>query len=474
VTDLQQGNRGAAVETVQRQLRDLGFLFGLADGDFGPLTALAVNDFQRRSLLLPDAVVGPRTALALSQALARTPPSPSSPYRRLLDQATAAQVNDDHLPGLDRGIEASPLRQELERYDASLRRAPDGITVVPYPRPASGFPAFPALGVLPSMVSGSQGRGGLEFLSEEVTQACVCVGSFSTGTPLAARWYGRRATSDNVQFWSATKFVAGLHVLCQANRRLPSLPISQCRVRGRRDGVERSEPFDALFTEMVTYAKDKIEPDHSNAVAAMFKEIRDPAQPDLQQWLRRITANDSLRLLGAYGTGPYLREGTLVGPTGSVEVPHALSGTSRNLVSAHDLVRLLTMVGWHLHLAPGSRLPAAQWASLSTLIQGLGQDTARYVDMALETLGLLASVRSPVVVSKLGYGTTARDNPDAPALTYAAFAQFIDTRTRPQRQRSFALALRIPTRPGAGARHDARMAAEVTEIVRRVFNEELA
>ena len=55
---------------------------------------------------------------------------------------------------------------------------------------------------------------------------------------------------------------------------------------------------------------------------------------------------------------------------------------------------------------------------------------------------------------------------------YAAFAQFNDLRSGQPRQRSFALALRIPTSPGAGVRHDARMAAEVTEIERRVFAEE--
>jgi peptidoglycan hydrolase-like protein with peptidoglycan-binding domain len=468
---LQPGSRGPAVEAVQRQLRDLGFLHGSADGDFGPVTALAVRDFQRRSLLLPDAIVGPRTELELRQALQRTPPSPSSPYRRLREQAAAANASDDRLPGLDRGFELSPLRQELERYGASLQSSPDGSTVVSYPLPASGFSPFPSVGVMPQIVSGRDGRGGLEFLSEEVSQACVCVGSFASGMPLTARWYGRRAL-DNAQFWSATKFVAALHVLAQANRRQPSLPISQCRVRGFRQGAESREPFAALFRDMVSYSRDKREPGHSNAVGAMLKEIRDPAQPDVQQWLRGITANATLQLLGAYGSAPYLSQAALLNPAGSVLVPHAPRGSSRNLVSAYDQVRLLSMLGWHLHLRQDSRLPAAQWASLRTLVAGLGQDTARYVDIALDQLGLLPSLRAPVVLSKLGYGTSAPNFPDAPALTYAAFAQFIDTRTTPHRQRSIALALRIPTRPGAGARHDARMATEVTEVLRRLFAEE--
>jgi peptidoglycan hydrolase-like protein with peptidoglycan-binding domain len=474
VASLQQGTQGQAVKAMQQQLINLGFLYEWADGDFGPVTALAVRDFQRRSLLLPDAIVGPRTAAALNQAIARKPPSPSSPYRRLREQAAASGASDAHLPGLDRGFDHSPFRQHLENYAGSMASAPDGSTVVQYPRPASGFPPFPAVGVMPTIISGSQGRGGLDFLSEEVAQACVCVGSFTSGAPLAARWYGRRAANENVQFWSATKFVAGLHVLCQVNRRHPSIPISQCQVGGLRGGAARREPFDTLFTEMVSYGKDTIEPGHSNAVAAMLKQIRDPSQPDVQQWLRALSANINLVLLGGYGTDPYMSQARLVGPSGTELVPHAGPGTSRNLVSAHDLVRMLSMLGWHMHLAPASRLPAAQWSSLRTLIHGLGQDTARYVDIALETLGLLPSVRSPAIISKLGYGTTAPGFPDAPALTYAAFAQFIDTRTTPLRQRSFCLALRIPTKPGAGARHDARMAAEVTEIVRRVFNEEFA
>jgi hypothetical protein len=105
------------------------------------------------------------------------------------------------------------------------------------------------------------------------------------------------------------------------------------------------------------------------------------------------------------------------------------------------------------------------------VVEGLGHDSARYIDAALENLGLMDAVASPVILFKLGYGAETAD-PEIDALTYAAFAQFSDQRSDPPRQRSFALALRIPTAPDAGVRHDARMAAEVTEIVRRVFAEE--
>lgn len=61
---------------------------------------------------------------------------------------------------------------------------------------------------------------------------------------------------------------------------------------------------------------------------------------------------------------------------------------SRNLVSAYDLVRMISMLGWHHQLSQNTRLPGAQWSSLATLVEGLGQDTARYIDVALEQLGL--------------------------------------------------------------------------------------
>lgn len=67
---LRQGSKGAAVKALQAGLRRVfpsyaGHL--VVDGDFGPATAKAVGDFQRRSGLSADRVVGVRTWGALAK-----------------------------------------------------------------------------------------------------------------------------------------------------------------------------------------------------------------------------------------------------------------------------------------------------------------------------------------------------------------------------------------------------------------------
>jgi resuscitation-promoting factor RpfB len=59
VTSVKRGDRGPAVERIQRELRIP------ADGVFGPQTERAVRRFQRRRGLVADGVVGPQTRQAL-------------------------------------------------------------------------------------------------------------------------------------------------------------------------------------------------------------------------------------------------------------------------------------------------------------------------------------------------------------------------------------------------------------------------
>ncbi|MFN7894873.1 MAG: peptidoglycan-binding domain-containing protein [Cyanobacteriota bacterium] len=459
----------------QRQLAELGFLAGPITAADDTEFSLATRDFQRRARLKPDGSIGVRTRAALSAALARPGQAPTSSYRQLRQQGEELQAqglaSDDRLPLLDRGLAGSPFAASVPMYARHLEQIRQDL--VPYPAPSPGFGSYPARGQAAAILSGEEGLGGLEFLSEEVAQACVAIGSFGADQPLRVRWYGRQADGVNVQFWSATKIAAPLHVLCQANRRSPMTPIGNCRIGpGDRSGLGDSpaEDFGDLFREMVSYEKDAQSPGHSNALGALFKTLVNPGEANVQQWLRQLTANPSLVLMGRYGKSSYIENGALFGPAG-VLVGYRELPRSRNLVSAADLVRLLTLVGWHHQLGPDQRLAGAHWTSLRTVVEGLGHDSARYIDAALENLGLVDAVASPVVISKLGYGAETAD-PEIDALTYAAFAQFSDLRSGQPRQRSFALALRIPTSPGAGVRHDARMAAEVTEIVRRVFAEE--
>ena len=62
---IQQGSRGAAVETAQRLLLAKGYSPGAVDGIFGPKTLAAVQAFQRAMGLAVDGIAGPKTWAAL-------------------------------------------------------------------------------------------------------------------------------------------------------------------------------------------------------------------------------------------------------------------------------------------------------------------------------------------------------------------------------------------------------------------------
>jgi peptidoglycan L-alanyl-D-glutamate endopeptidase CwlK len=68
---LKPGSSGPDVLRLQQRLSELGFPPGAHDGNFGPGTHAAVVAFQRSEGLLPDGIVGSRTARALG--LARIP-----------------------------------------------------------------------------------------------------------------------------------------------------------------------------------------------------------------------------------------------------------------------------------------------------------------------------------------------------------------------------------------------------------------
>ena len=74
LVEVQRGEAGDPVKTVQSQLRNYGYSV-VVDGEFGPQTDRAVRHFQKANGLLPDGVVGPLTsrALGVSQTVRATP-----------------------------------------------------------------------------------------------------------------------------------------------------------------------------------------------------------------------------------------------------------------------------------------------------------------------------------------------------------------------------------------------------------------
>jgi putative chitinase len=61
---LRRGSKGAAVQSLQQRLSDLGYTLAV-DGNFGPGTAKAVVAFQQKNNLGQDGIVGPKTWAAL-------------------------------------------------------------------------------------------------------------------------------------------------------------------------------------------------------------------------------------------------------------------------------------------------------------------------------------------------------------------------------------------------------------------------
>jgi uncharacterized protein (TIGR02594 family) len=64
---LRSGDRGAFVIDLQDQLHELRYFLGKIDGIFGPMTKSAVMDFQARSGLATDGIVGAKTWQALRE-----------------------------------------------------------------------------------------------------------------------------------------------------------------------------------------------------------------------------------------------------------------------------------------------------------------------------------------------------------------------------------------------------------------------
>lgn len=449
----------------------------VVNGKYSPLTETALIDFCR-ILELPN-----RHSQTLDLTLAQTLLN-LEPVCFILERARdREQVFSDFLQQeqgfsaaklafLDKGIQDSPYEAEIKHYPIYLLRKTSGNQAI-LVADASGqatskFQPFPARGTLPKIESQS-----LSFLHDDIQQACLCVGQFDNGQ-LQTRWLGKNALA-NVELWSATKIIPLVNVVDRVNANVVEADIDNGLIRPRRSS--RGFSFYDLAVEIVNY-KSSI--GSSNSLAAMFKQFETPQ--NLENWLKRITGNTTLEFRGRYGEGNFIQAPELWDQRLRRVLLQASGGRHRgdNSISTYDMTRLITMLAWHPHLTTEARLPGAQWHSLESLIRAMGMDSARYMDVAIARLGLTEAISSPVIISKLGFGRSGIRH--RTELVYSAFVQFWDhhscgSKTTAPQLRSLGMTLIGAKKLGNGDREaielDARMAAEVTEILRRVVTQEL-
>lgn len=402
-------------------------------------------------------------------------------FQTYLNIQIQAGSNQNDLAFLDKGLAGSPYKNDLPKFPARLTQIPDGRTIASLgaslkltgSQQTVKFAPYPAIGMLPTIDA-----AGLNFLHPDILEACVCVGSYVNGQ-MQAHWLGKNALTE-AQFWSATKIVPLLNVVCQSNIAAPSMAIDRCTLRDPSGAVAPIGAIEAAI-KMIDYQDGA---DSSNSLAALFKRLS--SRPQLEQWFQKLTGNRGLQFRGFYGISPYIANPELVCDATTILKAPPEGAAGDNLIAAYDLTRIVTLLGWHHHIPAGARLPGAQWHSLSAVVQAMGHDSARYVDLAIATLGLQDLIRDPVIISKLGFG--ASDSRNRTELTYTALVQFVDPLPRAENKpavlRSVGMTLRAAVQrvAKAGDRDmdeearaiDARMAAEVTEILRRIVTQELA
>ena len=439
------------------------------DSKYGPQTEKGLKKFCEVTEL--DNMVTLQFDATFAQKLLNTDPTDfrlktARNQGEVFQEFSAMQPNTGGGAFLNRKIDRSPFKADIDSYPQRLKEKVDQIEVISL-GDLPIFTAYPDQGQKPTI-----DNQGLNFLHSDIKQACVCIGSFVNGN-IKAHWLGKNAL-DNVEFWSATKIIPILNVVCQANSRFPLIDIDNCRIRSQ--GSTGGHGFNRLVVATVSY---NFTPSSSNRIAAMLKRFSTYA--GLEQWVKNITGNNQLEFRGRYGEAPFINFPELVNAsTGQVLLSAAtVTNTASNSVSAYDLTRFITMLGWHYHISQNSRLPGAQWNSLESVVRGMGSDIARYVDAAIERLGLQRVIKSPVIISKAGWGRSRiRDRFE---ITYTALVQFIDRRPQglgnPAKLRTLAMTLLAAKDLNNSVREqrelDGRMATEVTEILRRVVTEEL-
>lgn len=437
-------------------------------------TILIVVGFKIRRLLLRTKFSQPQKQSELSiypDILPKSELDKEQIYHHFLKAAMGGFKDNPAL--LYQGIRTSQYKEQIKDYPTRLKQTPDGKKLVTGTEFNDRFNSYPIIGQIPKIEEQT-----LNFLHEDIKEACICLGSFSSGE-FKTKWLGRNALS-NQEFWSATKFMPILNLICLVNTSIPDADIDAYEISGiDQQGIQRSFPLYDLIRDVISYEGNIAT---SNSLAQMFKRFS--PQLKLENWLKSITGNKNLIFRGDYGEKPFIdqpivRERITQKALVMADPEQPNPNWTDNTMSAYDLTRTISMLGWHNYIPPESRLPGVKWKNLESMIRAMGTDSARLTDLAIKELGLQNTLHSVVILSKIGNGATIlRKRTEA---VYVALVQFIipPKNSEPAKLLTLSMALR-----GASMQQprdlnrevvelDARMATEVTEILHRAIASEL-
>ncbi|NEP10478.1 MAG: peptidoglycan-binding protein [Symploca sp. SIO2C1] len=370
------------------------------------------------------------------------------------------------------GVETCPYKQTIKDYPNYLSIKPDGKNLVSVPKADATFSPYPQIGQVPEI-----DEQGLKFLDQYITEACICVSSF-VEEQIKTKWLGRNALKND-EFWSTSKILPIVNLVSRLNINYPNINLDNCYIRGtNQQGVENNYPFSDLVKDVVSYEESI---GTSNSLGVMFKQFY--TQGEITDWVKSITGNYDLMFWGGYGEKPFIEQPELFDNTTQQVMLTSTAPNHRgdNKISAYDLTRMMSLVGWHQHLPETSKLPGVQWHNLESIVRALGTDPARYIDLAIAKLGLQEVIDYPVIISKLGNGATnVRNRTEA---VYVALVQLVIPNPLKLEQPAKLISLSMAIK---GAKRleprdldqevvelDASMAAEITEILRRAVIGEL-
>lgn len=378
-------------------------------------------------------------------------------YNNFLKQEVG--FDKDNLAFLDKDIKNSRYSQEIPHYPQYLQKTPNlplSLEEKINQNHRQIFSPYPLIGEMPLIDEDS-----LNFLHPDIKHACILIGGWQTDQ-MKVQWLGRNAL-DTEQYWSSTKIIPVLNIVS----RIQAKNIEKWRIKGKKN----SWNFFDIVDDILTYDENI---DTSNSLTASLKRFLSFA--DWDKWLHSITGNQYTKFQSFYGEAPAIFNPTLMlDDQILLTVPSALQETleplGENLLTAYDMTRLISLVGWHEHLYNSQQLPGMTSEKLAPVIRSFGKDKARYADVALETLNLTKEISQPVILSKLGQGfSSARQRTE---IIYCAYVQF----NYQEKVWSISLTLRAARATGdedrQGREADARMATEVTEILRRLITGEL-